>query len=209
MRDLAVCHRHFAGLEAARGRKDKALAELHQARQLLEKAVRADPAQTLLRFDLATVLTIQGERLREKKPREALDCFARARACCEHLVRKDPGNLAARGNLATAHERLAVLHRRAGRLNEALTSFRAVAMQLEEFRRRKPDAGKRRELADTLVTVAEVLTRLGRYDEAVQSCRRAVATARAARKRLRSNAELAPLRGRADFQALLRPATRR
>jgi len=204
MRDLAVCFHRIASQKEKRGLRSEALAAFRQARQLLEKAVHADPNHTLYRNDLAVALSDQGQLIQQTRPLEALACFARACRHLEQVLRVDPGNLSARINLAAALEQRGILQRRAGQLEAALASLSASRLHQQEVVRVRPTDENHRGLANLLLTLAGLQSRLGRHAEAITTCRRAVAVSFIARQRLREGPDLTPLQPWPDFQVLQR-----
>jgi tetratricopeptide (TPR) repeat protein len=179
--------------------------------------VREHPTVTEYQRDLAGSLDDVGVLQSETgHAAEALDWFRRALAIREQLAREHPTVTNYQSDLADSLNNIGTLLKDMGHAAKALESYRVALAIRERLVRENPTVTKyQSDLAGGLYSVACVRAIQARAttdpaeakkhaDDAMAALRRAVAAGWSDWKHASGNEDLNALRGRADFQELLR-----
>jgi serine/threonine-protein kinase len=213
-RELEGCYNVIGDLLVQAGQEAEALESYWKALAIAEALAAEAPAITMFQNDLARHLNPIGLLLlKAGRSDEAAAAIQRALAISRELVAAEPSNLDPQVQLAAAHKGLGLWHSRAGRRPEAAAAFRRAAELAEAIA-----ATGRRDVLYGLAGCRALLARaLGpdgpapitadaraEADRAMAALRRAVDSGFRNARMIRSDADLGPLRPRADFQLLLR-----
>jgi tetratricopeptide (TPR) repeat protein len=173
--ELADAHFRVAFITGEIGSKEKALAEYHQARQILEKLVRANPDTTTSQRTLATTYSNSGLLQSETgQLAEALRSYEQARAIREKLLRADPDATELSIELAASYNHIGILRYEMGKPAEAFQALdraRAIRQQLVDAH-----GGSTKywvELAESYQNIGSLQRSLGRPSEALHSTNQA------------------------------------
>jgi tetratricopeptide (TPR) repeat protein len=208
---LGETYYHIGSSYGALGRRPEEEAAFNKARPIQEALVRAEPDNVALRRDLSSTLNNLGYCLKVQGKLElAAEVVRQAIDNSLVMVEKAPDWPPYRQLLLMHHSLLSEIERRAGR------PAAAAAVVRQRLKLWSNDGPQHFHCAQELVRIAgavgqgapglssvEQAEREGYYKEAVAALRRASTLGLRSAGLFRSNAVLAPLRGRADFRALL------
>ena len=211
---LAQSHNDIGYVYQETGHLAEALASLEQGRAILQKLADANPAVTRFEGDLAQ--DPPGHRLRSGSNRPPCPRTGVIRACTCHLAktqRRQPNAYSLPEQAGDEPLLCGPGAQRSGRPLEAAVEFRRAVAIMEHLSDLQPDGYNLYNLAcfrsllsgiaaqpGSGMTAAEATT-LG--ERAVETLRRAVAAGLEDAAFMRRDADLDPLRSRADFQTLL------
>jgi serine/threonine-protein kinase len=211
---LAQSHNDIAYVYQETGNLARAIASLEQGRAILQKLADANPAVARFEGDLAQSYQVIGAiQDQTGHPALALSSFERARSILQKLNDANPTLTLYQNRLAMSHSYVGQARRRSGRPFEAAVEFRRAVAIMEHLSDVQPDGYNLYNLAcfrsllsgiaadpGSGMTAAEAAT-LG--EKAVETLRRAVDAGLQDAEFMRRDADLDPVRSRADFQVLL------
>jgi serine/threonine-protein kinase len=212
---LARLHLGLGVVCTSLGRADEAQAACGRALEILEALVRANPTSTSYRHSLFLAYNNVGYDLSMAgRPVEASRTFERALTILEKLAVENPSVARYATDLAVLHCNIGGLHRKNGRPSEALSSLRRGLSSLG--RGPGPEAWDSYLQACLLAQCGALAADFpgafpdedraylaGSGDRAMVALRQAIAAGFRMAARLRTEEDLASLRSRPDFQALL------
>jgi serine/threonine-protein kinase len=199
-KDLAASHFNVGVAHGARGRRPQELRAFEKARGLQETLLKSDPDNLDYRLALAQTLNNIGYNLwATHRLDEARPVLHQAIATLRVAVARAPRVPAYRSQLSTHYELLSHVERDAGRTGDAI----AALLKRQELW--PDDAEQLYRTACSLALVAEKrLATAEHADLVLRTLRQAVGRGFRDINRLRKDAALGWVRGRDDFQALLR-----
>ena len=166
--DLAIAHSNRGALAGSQTRWEAAAESYGEAARELRRLAERAPRVPRRRSELAVALASQGFALAQAGSPEASDtAFAAAEAALRGLIGSYPTVTKYRTSLAALLNNRGVALRDSHRLDEAAVAF-ARSTQLEERRLRASDSGNVGLLAIHYANHAQVLGRLGRFEEAAE-----------------------------------------
>jgi serine/threonine-protein kinase len=210
---LAKLHLGLGVVCTSLGRADEAREAWRRALEILEALVRTNPTSTSYRHSLFMAYNNVGYDLSATgRTIEASWTFERALTIIERLATENPSVARYASDLAVLHCNIGGLHRKDGRPADALSSFRRGLASLG----RGPGAVDFYLQACLLAQCSALAAEFpgafrdedrawlaGSGDRAMVALRQAIAGGFRMMARLRTEEDLAPLRSRPDFQALL------
>jgi serine/threonine-protein kinase len=209
---LADTYSNLGALHFEMGQVDQAMPFLQQAIGLQEKLVREHPAVTLYRGGLgASYNNIAGIYGEKGLLDQALRYYEKSREVYEGLAKENAADSESRSSLALSYLEIGTVHRLAGRHAEALRAMQRARELFEGVPDLRPeDCYWLACTLSRLIELAQADKRIGgRIDpdrdgeRAMSMLRRAIAGGIGDATRIRNEKDLAALRTRADFQALV------
>ena len=211
-------------LQQRAGQLDSALASVRRAIEVLERLDRQYPGSLNYQGGLAATYNLIGDLHRRRlEPAESLAFAEKARDLLKRLVTEHPEDTLSRVDLARSHNNIARMHQQSGEPAEALRSFQRTVDLLEGLP--ELDARNGYSLACNLalcipmigakqgsqgvhdpeaVSKGDQLRRRLYGDRAMEVLRRAVRGGSFDTEVLQSDPDLAAIRDRDDFQALVK-----
>ena len=211
-------------LQQRAGKLDSALANVRRAIDVLERLDRQYPGVLNYQGGLAGTYNLIGDLHRRRlEPAESLAFAEKARALLERLVAEHPEDTASRVNLARSYSSIGRMHQQSGEPAEALRAFQRTVNLLEGLP--ELDARNSYSLACNLalcipmigakqgsqgahdpeaLTKGDQLRRRLYGDRAIEVLRRAVRGGSFDAEVLQSDPDLAAIRDRDDFQAIVK-----
>jgi serine/threonine-protein kinase len=173
--ELADTRLRIATIAAVLGPKSQAMDAYGPAQAAYEDLLRDDPGNVAARTALAEIRLRVGVLQAQTGRPEARASLEDALGRYEALLGERPDDAALRRGVAAACNNLGALHRRVGRVDEALGFVRRALDVQEELARAYPrDAELRASLAVTCCGLAGLRSALGGRDEALALYRRAL-----------------------------------
>jgi tetratricopeptide (TPR) repeat protein len=173
-----------------------------KARDLCERLARQHPDRRDHQARLAQCYHILGCLYRPANVDQSRDCFVKAAALTEQVVRSNPRDTKYRVRLAEHYIMLALLYAEPKKLDDAAAYADKAVQVLETVTRDEPqDLYYADRLGSAYINRGFVATTAGRLEQALDSCTRAAEVAK--------DPDFTPLRGREDFQRLLRAVAER
>jgi serine/threonine protein kinase len=169
---LLKCHEKLGDVI---GKGDEALAEFRKA---LELAPTEIPGDNVARLRILTKIAFLQA---DTDPGAALATYRECESAARSWVAREPGNAAAKRGLALAQEGVGWNGLLAGDPSGAEQSMRDAIAIYEETAGPKPSMRTRRNLAISYKRLAEIQKRTGKAKEALESCRRSLASSEALR----------------------------
>ncbi|MGP0062861.1 MAG: protein kinase domain-containing protein [Isosphaeraceae bacterium] len=206
------------------GKLDSALKSLRRAVEVLERLGRQYPGVLNYQGGLASTYNMMSDlHRRRREPAESLAFAEKARAMLDRLIAEHPEDIDSRVDLAKAYNNIGRLHQQSGEPGQALRSFQRAVDLYEGLPRLDPrnSYGLACNLALGVSVIGaangtqgtldvDKLSKGDRFrrekygDRAVQLLRRAIRGGFLKRDVLESDTDLDAIRGRADFQDLLK-----
>ena len=206
------------------GKLDSALKSLRRAVEVLERLGRQYPGVLNYQGGLASTYNMMSDlHRRRREPAESLAFAEKARAMLDRLIAEHPEDIDSRVNLAKAYNNIGRLHQQSGEPGQALRSFQRTVNLYEGLPRLDPrnSYGLACNLALGVSVIGAAngtqgtldvnkLSKGDRFrrekygDRAIQLLRRAIRGGFLNLDVLESDTDLDAIRGRADFQDLLK-----
>jgi serine/threonine-protein kinase len=211
-RELELVNHMIADIHGEAGRTSEVLATFERAREFAAGLVDAHPREQEFGDELAAICIALGDRYSEAgKAAEALSSFDKALSIQRPLVEADPSKSSYRSNLARALRRRGVALKRCGRPAEAVSDLRRSIGILRGLG--APTLGDYFDLARTQSLLSGLASTAGSgltatdgqaaADEAMSSLRQAAGAGWRNAPWMAADPDLAPIRSRPDYQALL------
>jgi non-specific serine/threonine protein kinase/serine/threonine-protein kinase len=158
-RDTYIDYYKTAFLQEALGDIEAAIANQRRCVVLCEAQVKANPASSQLRGDLAVAYFRLGEMLEKRRDRlpEARKSYEKAVTITEALSNADPSNAGARGDLSEDIMKLSDASLKLGDRDGALNGYRRALAIREELVKANPDSAEER------TQLARIYESLGAY----------------------------------------------
>jgi tetratricopeptide (TPR) repeat protein len=187
-RQLGDVHMNIASLYYTTRAMPKAINSGDQARAIYDKLARKDPTDTALQSRMGTILAVLGSyELGTGKTNEAAQHLEQACAVWEKLVKDNPKVTYFRSWLAASYGSLGDLDLKRQPARALAPSEKALAIYDDIAADKQGDLDYHSKRGTTEHLRAEALAYLGRFEEAISACQRAIKADRLALDGLSSN----------------------